>query len=130
MDVDRERGDGAEAAATAAAQRPEQVGVVGRVDRTGRAVGGDDVDRPYGVAGESPRPTEHADPAAERESGDADARARPTGNAHSLGGQGGVDVDESGTGADPSGVARSSPRVTPASDDTSMTRPGLVDQPG
>ena len=102
MRAQREVRHDAEAAA-AAAQRPEEVRVVGGVDPSPPAVGGDDrqghdvVERqPEGAAGEP-----HA--AAERQPAEPDRRARAGRDGDAVGGQGRVDVDElrAGAGADP-----------------------------
>ena len=58
--------------AAAAAQRPEEVGLVLGVDGHRLAVGGDQLDRPDAVAGEAVAAPEPAEPAAERVAGDAD----------------------------------------------------------
>ena len=59
-------------AAAAAAQRPEEVGVVLGVDRARLAVGGDQLDRLHAVAGEAVAAAEPAEAAAEGVAGDAD----------------------------------------------------------
>ena len=66
-----QRGDD-RVAATTAAQRPEQVGLVLGVDRAGLAVGGDQLDRLHAVAGEAVAAAEPAEAAAEGVAGDAD----------------------------------------------------------
>jgi hypothetical protein len=64
-------------AAAAAAQRPEQVGVVVGVDRSLLAVGGDDLDRIEAVAGEPVLAPEPAQPAAEGEADHPDVGRGP-----------------------------------------------------
>jgi hypothetical protein len=59
-------------AAPAAAQCPEEVGVVLGVDGARLALGGDQLDRPDAVAGEAIAATEPAQPAPERVADDAD----------------------------------------------------------
>ena len=68
--VEVQRGDDRVAAA-AAAQRPEEVGVVVGVDPPLLAVGGDELDRVHAVAGEPVAAPEPAQPAAERVADDA-----------------------------------------------------------
>ncbi len=70
VEPELEAGDDAEVAA-AAAQRPEQVGVLGLAGGDGPPVGEDDVGREQVVAGEPVLPAQPADAAAEREAGDA-----------------------------------------------------------
>ena len=70
VQLELERGDDPEVAA-AAAQRPEQVGVLVGADPAHRAVSGDDLERDHVVAGQAVLAHQPADAPAERESGDA-----------------------------------------------------------
>lgn len=71
-----ERGDDPEVA-SASAQGPEKVGVLGRARLHEPAVGGHDIDREQVVAGEPVAPGEVSDPPAERQSGNTGAGNEP-----------------------------------------------------
>ena len=73
--VELERGDDAEVAA-AAAQRPEELGLVVAVDAAQLAVGGDELDRGDAVRRQAVLAAVPADAAAERVADDADVRRR------------------------------------------------------
>ena len=75
IDLELDRGHDAEVAA-AAAQRPEQVGVVLGVGAHEAAVGGDDLERGDGVGLQAELARQPADAAAERVPGDPDVRRR------------------------------------------------------
>jgi hypothetical protein len=75
VEGDLHRGDDAEVAA-AAAQRPEQRGVVLGVDAAELAVGGDDLDRQDAVGGQAVLAREPADAATEAVADDADVGRR------------------------------------------------------
>ena len=84
MQPERERGDHAEVPASAA-QRPEQLGVLGRARRGERSVSGHQLRREQVVAREPVLAREPADPAAEREAADAGRRDQPAGRAQAVG---------------------------------------------
>ncbi len=90
--------------APAPTARPEQVGVVLRAGRVNGAVGGDDLDLGEAVAGEPVRAHEHAHPAAEGESGDADRRAGAAGQGTPRGADAVVDLRQGRTRPDRHGV--------------------------
>ena len=75
VERDLHRDDDAEAAA-AAAQRPEQVGVLRPVGAHERAVGGDELDGEHALGREAVHAGQPADAAAERVADDADVRGR------------------------------------------------------
>ncbi len=94
-----ELGDHAEVAA-AAAQPPEQVGVLVGAGAHDATIGGHDRGRHQRVAAESVLPPEPAQAAAEREPGDARVRDDATGRREPVNLCGGVEVLPAGTGAD------------------------------
>ena len=94
-----ERRDDAEVPAAPAAQRPEQVGLLLRARRADGSVGRDHLHRGDRVAGQPHGAGQHADPTAERQPGDADGGARPSGDRPSLVAQGGVHRGQGGAGA-------------------------------
>ncbi len=75
VERDLHRDDDAEAS-TAAAQRPEQLGVLRPVGAQERAVCGDDLDGEHALGREAVLPCQPADSAAERVADDADVRRR------------------------------------------------------
>ena len=90
VEAELEAGDDAEVAA-AAADRPEQVGVLGLAGDHDAAVGGDDLDRHERVDRQAVLADEPADAAAEGQAGDADAaRVAERGREAVLGRRGGV----------------------------------------
>ena len=96
----RERRDHAEVTAAAAAQRPVEVGLVGRARGDDPAVGEHHPHRGHRVAGQPVRPGEHPDPAALGEPGDADGRARAARDPAAARAQHVVHLDEGGAGTD------------------------------
>ena len=107
-DLQRQARDDAELAAAPAAEGPEQVGVVARVDGAQPSVGGDHRQGHHVVAGEAELPAGQAVPAALGEAGDAHVGAGAGGDRAARGGQLGVDVDQLGAGADDDRAARPS----------------------
>jgi len=97
---ERQLGGDAEVAASSAAARPEEVGVVERVAGDEASVCGHDLHAEKCVGRCPEQPRRVPDAAAEREPGDADRRARPAGHGAALGGQPLVEVDEPGARAD------------------------------
>ena len=91
VEGDLDRDDDAEAAA-AAAQRPEEIGVLHGVGTDERAVGGDELDGEHALGREAVLAREPADAAAERVADDADVRrgAVQGGQAGGVGGAGDV----------------------------------------
>ena len=106
MQAEGERGDDAEVAAAAAAQRPQQIGVRMRIDGAQMAVGGHDLRTDDAVARESEMAAGEAHPTTERVPADADRRARPGRDRRAVRRQGGVDVDQLRAGADRGGSVR------------------------
>ena len=100
VELELERGDDAEVAA-AAAQRPEQLGIVVRVRADQLAVGGHQLDRGDAVGLQAVAAGEPAHAAAERVAGDADGRRRAVQRDEAVRG-GGVDdllPEHAGAGA-------------------------------
>ncbi len=98
--TEAEFGDHAEVAVARAAQGPEEVLVVGGVRGEFPAVRGDEGGLGEAVAGQAVRAGDDAVAAAEGEAGDADRGAGARGDGDALGGEGAVDVDQFGAGAD------------------------------
>src|SRR5260221_9098514 len=90
----------AEVAAPTAARGPEEIRLVALVAVPQLAVGGDDVDVRELVAGEPPRASQDTDPATERETGDAGARAAARGETGPRRPAGVVDGDQPRAPAD------------------------------
>ena len=95
--VELECRDHAEVAA-AAADRPEQIGVLLDAGPAHLAVGGDDLDRAQVVGGETMAPAYPAEAAAEREPGDAGRRNDAAGHDQSERLRGAIDVGPGGAG--------------------------------
>ena len=93
MQRELEPGDDAEVAA-AAAQRPEQVGVLAGAGAAHRAVGADDVRRHQVVDGHPVRPREPAEAAAQRQPGDAGRRVDAERRRQAVLERGPIDVGE------------------------------------
>ena len=104
MHGEGEARDDAEVPAAAASARPEEVGVVRRVARQLLAGGGDDLDAPQVVAREPELSGRVADATAERQPGDADARARAGRYRHASRRKGGIHVDQARARADDGGL--------------------------
>jgi hypothetical protein len=95
--LELKRRDHAEVAA-AAADRPEQIGVLLRARLAHLAVGRDDLDRAQVVGGETMAPADPAEAAAEREPGDAGGRDDAAGHDQSEGLCGAIDIGPGGAG--------------------------------
>ena len=83
VQIELEGGDDAEIA-SAAAQAPEEVGVLRRARGEDLAVGGDHLGRAQVVAGQAVLAHQPADPAAQREAGDAGGRDQAPGSGESV----------------------------------------------
>ncbi len=77
----------------------------------GAAVGEDDIERPQIVAGQAIDPGEHADAAAEGQTGDTDCRARPAGDGLAVRCEPAVEVDQVEAGTHRYGVGAETHRV-------------------
>ena len=97
MEVELQRRDHAETAA-AAAEGPEQVGVLVATGGADHAVGGDDLDGAQVVATETVGAHHHAQPAAQGEPGDTGDGHLPTGGGQPVDLGGAVDLPPGGAG--------------------------------
>ncbi len=91
-------------APAAAAQGPEEVGLVLGVDRALLAVGGDELDRAHAVAGEAVLATEPAEATAEGEAGYADVGRGARHRAKVVLLRGGAELGDEDAGLDPGGL--------------------------
>ena len=103
VEVELHGGDHAETAA-AAAERPEQVGVLVAAGGADHAVGGDDLDRAQVVAAETVGAHHHAQPAAQGEAGDTGDRHLAAGGGQPVDLGGAVDLAPGGAGLDVRGA--------------------------
>ena len=95
VEIELQRRDHAETAA-AAADRPEQVGVLVAAGGADHAVGGDDLDRAQVVAAETVGAHHHAEPAAEGEAGHTGDRHLAAGGGQPMDLGGAVDLAPGG----------------------------------
>ena len=109
--AERERCRDGEVPAAAASAGPVQRLVASWTARQGAAVSRDDLKRPQVVRGQTVDPGQHADPAAERQSGDADGGAGAAWHSFAVCGQPAVEVDEVDAGPNGDGAGPERHRV-------------------
>ena len=121
VQVELEGGDDAEVAASAA-QAPEEVGVLRRARGEDLAVGGDHLGRAQVVAGQAVLAHQPADPAAQREAGDAGGRDQAPGGGEAVLLGRGVELPQVSAALGGGGAALAS-TVMPFIGERSMTMP-------